>query len=184
MAALLIELQRMLNVFCNRTVHIFIRAALCYKRGLGVIMPAAQAHRAAVTHIIVDPRYAQHFFKFAVRDQCGMQHDAAVIEFLRSSEDKAQRIRTRKNDLHARRGENIRKQRGAFYKVIRKCDLIDEHIPVVVFRQPFENTIPSSLLSPTITYLSLDPCLNPGIFLLNAHSFFNETLYAFSLSSQ
>ena len=72
MPAVLITFKRMLNIFCYRAVDIFVNAFLVCKRGLFVIMHAAEAHRSAVANIFVDPLNAENLFKFFVRNKRGI----------------------------------------------------------------------------------------------------------------
>ena len=53
-------------------------------------MDAAETHGAAVADILVDAVNAEDRFKLAVRDECGVQQDAAVIELLILGKEKAQ----------------------------------------------------------------------------------------------
>ena len=79
MPAVLIAFKRMLNIFGYRAVDVFVNAFLACKRGLFVIMHTAEAHRAAVTYIFVDPLNAENFFKFSVRNKRSVQKNTAVI---------------------------------------------------------------------------------------------------------
>ena len=79
MPAVLITLQRVLNVLCDCTVDVFVNAFLACKRGLFVIMNAAETHRSAVANILVDPLYAENLFIFSVRNKRGMKENATVI---------------------------------------------------------------------------------------------------------
>ena len=53
-------------------------------------MNTAETHGAAVADILVDAVDAEDGFKLSVRDECGVQQDAAVIELLILSKEKAQ----------------------------------------------------------------------------------------------
>ena len=52
-------------------------------------MDAAETHGAAVADILVDAMDAENGLKFAVRDERGVQQDAAVIELLILGKEKA-----------------------------------------------------------------------------------------------
>ena len=79
MPAVLITLQRVLNVLCDCTVNVFVNAFLIRKSRLLVVMHAAEAHRAAVADIFVDSLNAENFFKLSVRNKRGMKENTTVI---------------------------------------------------------------------------------------------------------
>ena len=69
----------MLNVAGDGGVHVFVGAFLAGKRGGLVVVNAAETHGTAVADILVDAVDAEDRFKLAVRDECGVQQNAAVI---------------------------------------------------------------------------------------------------------
>ena len=82
MSLILIAAQGVLDVAGNGGVHIFVGAFLAGKgRGL-VVVDAAETHGAAVADILIDAVNAEDRFKLAVRDECGVQQDAAVVKLL------------------------------------------------------------------------------------------------------
>ena len=99
----------MLDVAGDGGVHIFVGAFLAGKGGGLVVVDAAETHGAAVADILVDAANAENRFKLAVRDECGMQQDAAVIELLVLGKEKAQRVRAGEHDLHTAGRKHIRK---------------------------------------------------------------------------
>lgn len=106
----LIAAQGVLDVAGDGGIHVFVGAFLAGKgRGL-VVVNAAETHGAAVADILVDAVDAEDGFKLAVRDECGVQQDAAVIELFVLGKEKAQRVRAGEHDLHAAGREHIRKQ--------------------------------------------------------------------------
>ena len=91
-------------------------------------MDAAETHGAAVADILVDAVNAEDRFKLAVRDECGVQQDAAVIELFILGKEKAQRVRTGEHDLHTAGRKHVRKQRCALDEILHQRHLIEEHI--------------------------------------------------------
>ena len=93
MPLILIAAQRVLDVAGNGGVHIFVGAFLAGKGGGLVVVNAAEAHGAAVADILIDAVNAEDGFKLAVRDECGVQQDAAVVKLLVLGKKEAQRVR-------------------------------------------------------------------------------------------
>ena len=124
----LIAAQRVLDVAGNGGVHIFVGAFLAGKgRGL-VVVDAAETHGAAVADILVDAVNAEDRFKLAVRDECGVQQDAAVVKLLVLGKEKAQRVRAGEHDLHTAGRKHVRKQRCALDEILHQRHLVEEHI--------------------------------------------------------
>ena len=86
----LVAAQGVLDVAGNGRVHILVGTFLAGEGGGLVVMDAAETHGAAVTDILVDAMDAENGLKLAVRDERGVQQDAAVIELLILSKEKAQ----------------------------------------------------------------------------------------------
>ena len=101
-------------------------------------MDAAETHGAAVADILVDAMDAEDRFKLAVRDECGVQQNAAVIELLVLGKEKAQRVRAGEHDLHAAGCEHIRKQRCALDEILHQRHLVEEHIAKALHFQCLE----------------------------------------------
>jgi len=76
----LITAQGVLDVPSNRRVYILIGAFLAGEGRRFVIVNAAQAHRTAVTNILVDAMNSQHRFKFPIGNERRMQHHAAIVK--------------------------------------------------------------------------------------------------------
>ena len=91
-------------------------------------MDAAETHSAAVADILVDAMDAEDGFKLPVRDEGGVQQDAAIIELFILGKEKAQRVRAGEHDLHAAGREHIRKQRCALDEILHQRHLVEEHI--------------------------------------------------------
>ena len=91
-------------------------------------MDAAETHGAAVADILVDAMDAEDSFKLAVRDECGVQQDAAVVKLLVLGKEKAQRVRAGEHDFHAAGCEHVRKQRRALDEILHQRHLVEEHI--------------------------------------------------------
>ena len=91
-------------------------------------MNAAKAHGAAVADILVDAANAEDGFKLSVRDECGVQQDAAVVKLLVLCKEEAQRVRAGEHDLHTAGRKHIRKQRRALDKILHQRHLVEEHI--------------------------------------------------------
>lgn len=107
----------MLDVAGDGGVHIFVGTFLAGKgRGL-VVVDAAETHGAAVADILVDAVNAEDSFKLAVRDECGVQQNAAVVKLLVLGKEEAQRVRAGEHDLHTAGREHIRKQRRALDEI-------------------------------------------------------------------
>ena len=117
-----------MDVAGNGGVHVFVGAFLAGKGGGLVVVDAAETHGAAVADILVDAVNAEDRFKLAVRDECGVQQDAAVVKLLVLGKEKAQRIRAGEHDLHAAGRKHIRKQRRALDKILHQRHLVEEHI--------------------------------------------------------
>ena len=107
MSAILIIPERMLYVLGYRVVDVFISALLGCERRI-VVVDTADAHRAAVANIVVNALNTEDVFKLAVWDEGGVQYNTAVIKLLMLGEDKAQRVRSRKDKLHAAARIDIR----------------------------------------------------------------------------
>ena len=128
MPLILIAAQGMLDVAGDGRVHIFVGAFLAGKgRGL-VVVDAAETHGAAVADILVDAVNAEDRFKLAVRDECGVQQDAAVVELLILGKEEAQRVRAGEHDLHAAGRKHVRKQRCALDEILHQRHFVKEHI--------------------------------------------------------
>ena len=91
-------------------------------------MDAAETHGTAVADILVDAVDAEDRFKLAVRDECGVQQDAAVVKLLVLGKKEAQRVRAGEHDLHAAGREHIRKQRRALDEILHQRHFVEEHI--------------------------------------------------------
>ena len=91
-------------------------------------MNAAEAHGAAIADILVDAVNAEDRFKLAVRDECGVQQDAAVVKLLVLGKEEAQRVRAGEHDLHAAGRKHVRKQRCALDEILHQRHLVEEHI--------------------------------------------------------
>ena len=101
-------------------------------------MDAAETHGAAVADILVDAMDAEDRFKLAVRDECGVQQNAAVIELLVLGKEKAQRVRAGEHDLHTAGCEHIRKQRRALDEILHQRHFVEEHIAEALHFQCLE----------------------------------------------
>jgi len=124
----LIAAQGVLDVAGDGGVHIFVGAFLAGKGGGLVVVDAAETHGAAVADILVDAANAKDRFKLAVRDECGVQQDAAVIELLVLGKEEPQRVRTGEHDLHTAGRKHIRKQRCALDEILHQRHFVEEHI--------------------------------------------------------
>jgi len=89
---------------------------------------AAETHGAAVADILVDAANAEDRFKLAVRDECGVQQNAAVVKLLVLGKEKAQRVRAGEHDFHAAGRKHVRKQRCALDEILHQRHLVEEHI--------------------------------------------------------
>ena len=98
------------------------------KGGGLVVVDAAETHGAAVADILVDAVNAEDRFKLAVRDECGVQQNAAVVKLLVLGKEKAQRVRAGEHDLHAAGRKHVRKQCRALDEILHQRHLIEEHI--------------------------------------------------------
>ena len=128
MPLILIAAQRVLDVAGNGGVHVFVGAFLAGKgRGL-VVVDAAETHGAAVADILIDAVNAEDRFKLSVRDECGVQQDAAVVKLLVLGKEKAQRVRAGEHNLHAAGRKHVRKQRCALDEILHQRHLVEEHI--------------------------------------------------------
>ena len=119
MALVLIAAQGVLDVAGDSGVHIFVGAFLAGKGGGLVVVDAAETHGAAVADILVDAVDAEDRFKLAVRDECGVQQNAAVVKLFVLGKEKAQRVRAGEHDLHAAGREHVRKQLRALDEIPR-----------------------------------------------------------------
>ena len=117
MPLILIATQGVLDVAGDGGVHIFVGAFLAGKGGGFVVVDAAETHGAAVADILVDAMDAENGFKLAVRDECGVQQNAAVVKLLVLGKEEAQRVRAGEHDLHTAGREHIRKQRRALDEI-------------------------------------------------------------------
>ena len=128
----------MLDVAGDGGIHVFVGAFLAGKgRGL-VVVNAAETHGAAVADILVDAVNAEDGFKLAVRDECGVQQDAAVIELLILGKEEAQRVRAGEHDLHATCRKHVRKQRRTLNEILHQRHFIEEHIAEALCLQRLE----------------------------------------------
>ena len=128
MPFVLIAAQGVLDVAGDGGVHIFVGTFLAGKRGGLVVVDAAETHGAAVADILVDAANAENRFKLAVRDECGVQQDAAVIKLLVLGKEEAQRVRAGEHDFHAAGRKHVRKQRCALDEILHQRHLVEEHI--------------------------------------------------------
>ena len=80
-------------------------------------MDAAETHGAAVADILVDAVDAEDGFKLSVRDECGVQQDAAVVKLLVLGKEKAQRVLAGEHDFHAADRKHVRKQCRALNEI-------------------------------------------------------------------
>ena len=124
----LIAAQGVLDVAGDGGVHVFVGAFLAGKGGGLVVVNAAETHGTAVADILVDAVNAEDGFKLAVRDECGVQQDAAVIELLVLGKKEAQRVRAGEHDFHAAGCKHVRKQRCALDEILHQRHLVEEHI--------------------------------------------------------
>ena len=124
----LIAAQGVLDVAGNGGVHIFVGAFLAGKGGGLVVVDAAETHGAAVADILVDAVNAEDGFKLTVRDECGVQQDAAVVKLLVLCKEKTQRVRAGEHDLHTAGRKHVRKQRCALDEILHQRHLVEEHI--------------------------------------------------------
>ena len=130
----------MLDVPRNRVVDIFVGALLGHESGF-VVIDAADAHRAAIADIVVNATNAENVFKLAVRNKGGMQHDTAVIKLLMFGEDKTQRVRSRKDKLHAAARIYIREQCCTFDKIFHQGYFIHKDVLKSLCFEGFEISI-------------------------------------------
>ena len=128
MSLVLIAAQGVLDVAGDSGVHIFVGAFLAGKGGGFVVVNAAETHGTAVADILVDAVDTENRFKLTVRDECGVQQNAAIVKLLVLGEEEAQRIRAGEHDFHAAGRKHIRKQRCALDKILHQRHLIEEHI--------------------------------------------------------
>ena len=91
-------------------------------------MDAAETHGAAVADILVDAVNAEDRFKLPVRDECGVQQDAAVVKLLVLCKEEAQRVRAGEHDLHTAGRKHVRKQRCALDEILHQRHFVEEHI--------------------------------------------------------
>ena len=91
-------------------------------------MDAAKTHGAAVADKLVDAVNAEDRFKLSVRDECGVQQDAAVVKLLVLGKEKAQRVRAGEHDFHATGRKHVRKQRCALDEILHQRHFVEEHI--------------------------------------------------------
>ena len=118
MSLILIAAQGVLDVAGDGGVHVFVGAFLAGKgRGL-VVVDAAETHGTAVADVLVDAVDAEDRFKLAVRDECGVQQNAAVVKLLVLGKEEAQRVRAGEHDFHAAGRKHVRKQRCALDKIL------------------------------------------------------------------
>ena len=104
-------------------------------------MNAAETHGAAVADILVDAVNAEDSFKLAVRDECGVQQDAAVVKLLVLGKKEAQRVRAGEHDLHAAGCKHVGKQRCALDEILHQRHLVEKHIAKALRFQHFEVTV-------------------------------------------
>ena len=124
----LIAAQGVLDVAGDGGVHIFVGAFLAGKGGGLVVVDAAEAHGAAVADILIDAVNAEDGFKLAVRDECGVQQDAAVVKLLVLGKKEAQRVRAGEHDFHAAGRKHVRKQCRALDEILHQRHFVEEHI--------------------------------------------------------
>ena len=101
-------------------------------------MDATETHGAAVADILVDAVDAEDRFKLAVRDECGVQQDAAVVKLLVLGKEEAQRVRAGEHDLHAAGRKHVREQRCALDEVLHQRHFVKEHIAKALRFQQLE----------------------------------------------
>ena len=111
------------------------------KGGGLVVVDAAETHGAAVADILVDAVNAEDGFKLAVRDEGGVQQDAAVVKLLVLGKEEAQRVRAGEHDLHAAGRKHIRKQRRALDEILHQRHFIEKHIAKALRFQCLEVTV-------------------------------------------
>jgi len=128
MPFVLVAAQGVLDVAGNGRVHILIGAFLTGKGGSLVVVDAAETHGAAVADILVDAMDAENGLKLAVRDECGVQQDTAVVKLLVLGKEEAQRVLAGEHDFHAAGRKHIRKQRCALDEILHQRHLVEEHI--------------------------------------------------------
>ena len=125
-------------------------------------MDAAETHGAAVADILVDAMDAENGLKLAVRDECGVQQDTAVVELFVLSKEKSHRVRAGEYGFHAAGRKHIRKQRRALDEILHECHFIEEHIAEALRLQQLEITV---YIRQRISCGNLDEC-NLGKFCL------------------
>ena len=101
-------------------------------------MDATETHSAAVADILVDAANAEDRFKLAVRDECGVQQNAAVVKLFVLGKEKAQRVRAREHDLHTAGRKHVRKQRRALDEILHQRHFVEEHIAKALRFQQLE----------------------------------------------
>ena len=141
MPLILIAAQRVLDVAGNGGVHVFVGTFLAGKRGGLVVVNTAETHGAAVADILVDAVDAEDGFKLSVRDECGVQQDAAVVKLLVLCKEEAQRVRAGEHDLHAAGCKHVRKQRRALDEILHQRHFIEKHIAEALCFQCLEVTV-------------------------------------------
>ena len=104
-------------------------------------MNAAETHGTTVADILVDAVNAEDRFKLAVRDECGVQQNAAVVKLLVLGKEETQRVRAGEYDLHAAGRKHIRKQRRALDKILHQRHFVEEHIAKALRFQCLEVTV-------------------------------------------
>ena len=124
----LIAAQRVLDVAGNGGIHVFVSAFLAGKGGGLVVVNTAETHGAAVADILVDAVDVEDRFKLAVRDECGVQQNAAVIKLFVLGKEKAQRVRAGEHDFHAAGCKHVRKQRCPLDEILHQRHFIEKHI--------------------------------------------------------
>ena len=162
MPLVLIAAQGVLDVAGNGRVHILIGAFPTGKGGSLVVVDAAETHGAAVADILVDAMDAENGLKLAVRDERGVQQDAASVELFVLSKEKSHRVRAGEYGFHAAGRKYIRKQRRALDEILHECHFIEEHIAEALRLQQLEITV---YIRQRISCGNLDEC-NLGKFCL------------------
>ena len=100
-------------------------------------MDAAETHSAAVADILVDAMDAEDGFKLPVRDEGGVQQDAAVIELLVLGKEEAQQVCAGERDLHTAGCKHVREQRCTLNEIFHQRYFIEEHITKTLRFQRF-----------------------------------------------
>ncbi len=81
MAAVLIELQRVLDVDGYGAVHICVGALYRVESGRRIVMGSSRTHCTPVADVFIDTGDAEYLLEFPVRDECCVEGYCPVEEF-------------------------------------------------------------------------------------------------------